>query len=69
MRCRHVATTWAHHDAVLVQVQLHDVIRFLSNVMATLHVVNSPDIDSGVTTIALKWKPKIRLSVLNLNQE
>lgn len=53
IRCKQTATTCEHQYAVDEQVQLHDDIRLLSNVTATLNW------DRGCVpvTVADKWNP------------
>ena len=58
MRKRQRATTCAHHDAVQLQVQLHEVIRLRSNTTATLNVPLACATDCGGITVALRWNPE-----------
>lgn len=57
MRKRQTETTCEHQEAGPGHVQLHEVIRLLSKVTATLYEPLDIPRDCGGVTVALKWNP------------
>jgi len=58
MRYRHSATTWAHQEAVLLQVHVHDVMRRRSKTIATFTTPLPWANVWGGMMVALRWKPE-----------